>query len=97
MLNWYEKNGKHLGFDDDTLVYIVDCDIQEGWRWLDVHEDYGVYGYANAEEARAGAENDYARFHKILAEESPLLTPEEMLEVLDDMLYEERRDARLCK
>lgn len=40
MLNWHFENGKWLGFDDDTLMYIVDYDAEEGWRWLDVFEGW---------------------------------------------------------
>lgn len=98
MLNWQEENGKHFGFDDDTLMYIVDYDAEEGWRWVDVFEGCGACDYVDAEDAKAGAENDYAKHPKDLTEDDePFLAPEELDEILGDILYEERRDARLCK
>ena len=98
MLEWQEENGKHFGFDDDTLMYIVDYDAEEGWRWVDVFEGWCACDYVDAEDAKAGAENDYAKYPKDLTEDNePFLTPEELDEILGDILYEERRDARLCK
>lgn len=77
MLKWQEKNGKHLGFDNDTLMYIVDYDTEEGWRWIDAFEGWSACGYVDAEDAKAGAENDYAKYPKVLAEGAePFLTPE---------------------
>lgn len=96
MLKWYEENGNHLGFDDDTLLYIVDHDEVEGWRWLDIFGGWCTYDYANAEEAKAGAESDSERFPKVLTEDDEsFLTPEELEEILGDMLYQERIDARM--
>ena len=98
MLKWQEENNRHLGFDDDTLIYIVDYDPEEGWRWLNVFEGFGIFDYIDAEEAKAGAENDYAEYPPNLTEDNePYLTPEEIYEILGDRLYEERRDARLCE
>lgn len=98
MLKWYEENGKLLGFDDDTLMYIVDYDAEEGWRWLDVFEGWGVCEYDNAEDAKAGAESDYALHpDKLDLNDEPFYTPEEIEEILGDMLYEERKDAQAFK
>jgi hypothetical protein len=98
MLNWREENGKHLGFDDDTLMYIIDYDTAEGWRWVDVFEGWGACDYADAEDAKAGAEDDYAKYPKDLTEDGePFPTLEELDEILGDILCEERREAQLCK
>lgn len=90
MLKWAKENGKHFAFEDGTLRYIVDCDKKEGWRWIDVFDGWSIYGYLNAESAKAGAENDYANYPKDLTEDDkPFLVPEEINKILDDMLHEE--------
>ena len=55
MLKWYEENGKHLGFDDDTFLYRVAKD-ENGWYWEYVPDMDGFDGYDTAEEAMADAE-----------------------------------------
>lgn len=83
MLKWYEENGKHLGFDDDTLMYIVDYDKEEGWRWLDVFEGWGKCEYESAEEAKAAAEEDFAKYpDKLDLNDEPFYTPEELAKIL---------------
>ena len=57
MLKWYEENGKHLGFDDDTFLYRVAKD-ENGWYWEYVPDMDGFDGYDTAEEAMADAEKD---------------------------------------
>ena len=57
MLKWYEENGKHLGFDDDTFLYRVAKD-ESGWYWEYVPDMDGMDGYDTAEEAMADAEAD---------------------------------------
>lgn len=57
MLKWYEENGKHLGFDDDTYVYRVAKD-ENGWYWEYVPDMDSFDGYDTAEEAMADAEKD---------------------------------------
>lgn len=57
MLKWYEENGEHLGFDDDTFLYRVAKD-ENGWYWEYVPDMDGSYGYDTAEEAMADAEKD---------------------------------------
>ena len=57
MLKWYEENGEHLGFDDDTLLYRVAKD-ENGWYWEYVPDMEGIDGYDTAEEAMADAEKD---------------------------------------
>ena len=57
MLKWYEENGKHLGFDDDTFRYRVAKD-ENGWYWEYVPDMDGFDGYDTAEEAMADAEKD---------------------------------------
>ena len=57
MLKWYEENGKHLGFDDDTFLYRVAKD-ENGWYWEYVPDIDGFNGYDTAEKAMADAEKD---------------------------------------
>ena len=57
MLKWYEENGKHLGFDDDTFLYRVAKD-ENGWYWEYVPDMDGFDGYDTAEKAMADAEKD---------------------------------------
>ena len=78
MLNWYFENSKWLGFDDDTLMYIVDYDAEEGWRWLDVFEGWGIHGYENAEEAKADAEAEFEKFPNKVEFDEPFYTLEEI-------------------
>ena len=34
MLKWYKENGKYLGFEDDTLLYLVYYEGNGfGWEW----------------------------------------------------------------
>lgn len=58
MLKWYEENGKHLGFDDDILLYRVAKD-ENGWYWEYVPDMDGFDSYDTAKEAIADAEKDY--------------------------------------
>ena len=57
MLKWYEENGEHLGFDDDTFLYRVAKD-ENSWYWEYVPDMEGIDGYDTAEEAMADAEKD---------------------------------------
>lgn len=57
MLKWYEENGKHLGFVDDTFLYRVVKD-ESGWYWEYVPDMDGMDGYDTPEEAMADAEAD---------------------------------------
>ena len=57
-MKWYEENGKHLGFVDDTFLYRVAKD-ENGWYWEYVPDMDGVDGYDTAQEAMADAEKDY--------------------------------------
>ena len=57
MLKWYEENGEHLGFDDDTFLYRVAKD-ENGWYWEYVLDIDGFDGYDTAEEAMADAEKN---------------------------------------
>ena len=83
MLKWYEEKGKYLCFDDDeNLLYIVDYDATEGWRWHDIFEGWGEYGYDTAEEAKARAEREYKDFPDIYTHE-PWYTPEEIEKLLE--------------
>ena len=61
MLTWYEENGKHLGFDDDTYTYRV-AEDENGWYYEHIMTQDGFDGYETAEEAMAAAEVDYAQY-----------------------------------
>ena len=90
MLKWQEENGRHLGFDDGTLLYIVDYDENAGWCWIDAFEGWCACNYTDAEEAKADAENNYAIYPKDLSEDDePFLTLENLSKILDDMPHEE--------
>ena len=59
MLNWIEENGKYLGFEDDTLLYLVYNEGNGfGWEWEYIPDMDGFDGYDTAEEAMADAEAD---------------------------------------
>lgn len=83
MLNWYEENGKHLGFDDALLYRVYKED--DGWAYEDVLELIAYSGYNNAEEAKQAAEADY--------EYKEGLKPEGELDELMDVLTDDDEDA----
>jgi hypothetical protein len=98
MLKWYEENGKHLGFDDDTYVYRV-AEDGNGWYYEHIMTQDGMDGYETAEEAMAAAEVDYAQYeadmrHLLELDDEPL-NYEEAMEVLGNMLYDERKEEGL--
>lgn len=78
-LNWIEKNGKHLGFEDGALAYRVYLG-EDGWGYDDVQELVGYTGYDTAQEAIEAAEADY-RYKEGLKPEGEL---DELLDVLTD-------------
>lgn len=95
MLTWYEENGKWLGFDDDYFAYRVAQD-KNGWYFEEVQDQDGADGYDTAQEAMEAAEADFqAHQWDYDDEEEEPLTIEEMEEILGDILFEERREARL--
>lgn len=97
MLNWYEENGKHLGFDDALLYRVYKED--DGWVYEDVLELIVYSGYDTAEEAKQAAEADY-EYKEGLKPEGELA---ELLDVLTDddedaywdMVAHERMEARM--
>lgn len=56
-MEWYEENGKHLGFIDGTFLYLVAYE-DGSWFWEYVPDMDGFDGYDTAEEAMADAEKD---------------------------------------
>ena len=97
MLQWYEENGKHLGFGDGYLAYRVYED-EDGWTYEDVVELVGYSGYDTAEEAIQAAEADY-EYKEGLRPEGEL---DELLDVLTDdesaywdMVAHERMEAKM--
>lgn len=96
MLKWYEENGKHLGFDDDTYVYRV-AECEDGWYYVHIITQDGFEGYETAEEAMAAAEEDYedyeAEMRRMLEIDEEPFDHDEAFMILADLLYEERREA----
>ena len=91
MLKWYEENGNHLGFDDDTFLYRVAKD-ENGWYWEYVPDMDGFDGYDTAEEAMADAEKDcQARDFDIDWEDLEPLD----LEDLEDAYWDARAHERM--
>lgn len=97
-MKWYEENGKHLGFDDDTYTYRV-AEDENGWYYEHIMTQDGFDGYETAEEAMAAAEVDYAQYEadmrRLLELDDEPLSYEEAMEVLGDMLYDERKEEGL--
>lgn len=59
MLKWYKENERYLGFEDDTLLYLVYNEGNGfGWEWEYIPDMDGFDGYDTAEEAMADAEAD---------------------------------------
>lgn len=86
--------GGYIGFDDDCPLYKVgECD--DGWYYEYLPESCGESGFDAYQEAMAAAEFEFiAKQIKFEGTEDEPLTPEEIDEILGDILYEEIRDAR---
>ena len=96
MLKWYEENGKHLGFDDDTYVYRV-AEEDGGWYYEHIMSQDGMDGYDTAEEAMAAAEDEYKDYEaemRHLLDMAEPIDPEEAYWVLVDIEYERAREER---
>lgn len=95
MFNWYEENGKHLGFVDGDYLYRVAKD-ENGWFWEYVPDADGMDGYATAQEAMEAAMQDFLAWHGCEEEEEwEPLSLEEIKEILGDLLYEERKEENM--
>lgn len=95
MLNWYEENGKWLGFDDDYFAYRVAQD-ENGWYFEEVQDRDGRDGYDTAQEAMEAAEADFqAHQWKYNEEDEAPLNLREIEEILGDMEFERRREERM--
>ena len=86
MLKWYEENGKHLGFDDDTFLYRVAKD-ENGWYWEYVPDADGMDGYETAEEAMAAADEEHNISESMWADQMEDLEPLD-LEDLEDAYWD---------
>lgn len=87
--------GGYIGFDDGCPLYKVGED-ENGWYYEYLPDADGMDGFDTAEEAMAEAEFEVASKEIELDwEEEEPLTIEEMEEILGDILFEERREARL--
>lgn len=97
-MEWYEENGKYLGFDDGTYMYRV-AEDENGWYYEHIMTQDGFDGYETAEEAVAAAEADYAQYEadmrRLLELDDEPFSYEEAMEVLGDMLYDERKEEGL--
>ena len=96
MLKWYEENGKHLGFDDDTYVYRV-AEDENGWYYEHITTQDGMDSYDTAEEAMAAAEEEYEDYEaemRHLLDMAEPIDPEEAYWVLVDIEYERAREER---
>ena len=91
MLKWYEENGKHLGFDDDTFLYRVAKD-ENGWYWEYVPDMDGFDGYDTAEEAMADAEKDCQRDFDIDWEDLEPFDLEDLEDAYWDAVAHERME-----
>lgn len=82
--------GGYIGFDDDCPLYKVGED-DEGWYYEYLPESCGESGYDESQEAMDAAEADYeAREAEIDWDDEPILSPEELDEILGDRLAHER-------
>lgn len=97
MLRWEEENkGVWFGYDkNDEHRYTVAKD-ENGWYFEFLRDTDGFDGYDTCEEAKADAEADW-RYHESTedTEEEKGFSYEEAMEVLGDMLYDERKEEGL--
>ena len=101
MLKWYICKNNNLvweGYDDGDLRYRVYYTDAAGWCWEDVPEWEGGEDYDTEDEAMTAAEAHYRK--RLEQEEKMLLVDlemslEEVQEVLEEMLYEERKEKAL--
>ena len=102
MLNW-EKDingynghwmGGYVGFDDGCPLYKVGED-DNGWYYEYLPDADGMDGYDTAEEAMAAAEFEYTSNQIEIEWDAEPLTIEEAEEILSDILFEERREAKM--
>lgn len=93
MIEWEKgKNNRLLGFVDGDYLYVV-YPHEDGWTWEYVPDYEGAYEVLETmEEAMAEAEADNERRE---AEWSEAEQFELDMEILGDILYEERRDMGL--
>lgn len=99
ILKWQEENGKHLGFCDGDFLYRI-FETPEGWMWETADSWEGECDFETANEAKNAAQE---HFNKRLAMEEWLemndpnlgYTQEEINEIMDEMLYEERKENEL--
>lgn len=94
MLRWEEENkGVWFGYDKkDEHRYTVAKD-ENGWYFEFLRD---MDGYDTCEEAKADAEADW-KYHENIkdTEEEKGFSYEEAMEILGDLLYEERKEEGL--
>lgn len=84
--------GGYIGFDDDCPLYKVGED-DNGWYYEYLPDADGMDGYDTAEEAKAAAEFEFtANQIEVDWESEEPLSPEDIEEILGDMLYDERKE-----
>lgn len=99
MLKWEIERGRYYGYDDGHLYYRV-FETPEGWMWETADSWEGVSDFETAEEAMQDAEKQHTA--RLELEEMLMLIDleislEEIEEILGEMLYEERKEAKLFK
>ena len=95
MLNWQMDKTGLLGFCDGALYARVWFEPAEGWHCLNLFLEVEISGFANSEDAKKMAEEDYKKYNNISFDDVEEIRLEEIEEILGDMLYEERREAKL--
>ena len=99
-INGYNGNwtGEYIGFEDDCPLYRVGRD-DNGWYYEYLPGADGMDGYNSLNEAKAAAEADYkadvAEIRRLMEADDEPLSYEEAMEVLGDMLYDERKENEL--
>lgn len=97
-MNWKLYNGTYWGYDDDTPIHMVYYISDEKcWGWLNMLDNHADEKYPTAQAAMTDADNyEAVRQSKFrLNDSEPILTPEELDEILGDRLYDERKDDTL--
>ena len=102
MLNWKKDingynghwMGGYIGFDDGCPLYKVGED-ENGWYYEYLPDADGMDGYETAEEAMADADFEYTCNQIEIDWDDEPLTTEEAAEIRGDLLFEERREARM--
>lgn len=99
MLKWETEKGRFYGYDDGHLYYRV-FETPEGWMWETADGWEGVCDFETAEEAMQDAESQHTA--RLELEDRLMLIDleislEEVKEILEEMAFEEAKEAKLFK